>query len=454
MNLAQKHSRSRPGSNRPDDNSPITPSVFVLSGYRWLVIYLLFTVLSASAQEALRNSVAGQTASSSRSQQMQSQDYTFKDGDFRMLLTPSLGMDWNDNVNLSQTNLLSDYIVKPAVGIIASYPFTQRNLLYIDVTAGYNRYLEHPNLSTFDLNSSSGTGLSFDVGIKDVTINLHDWLSYVQDSAQNGTVANTATFGVFQNTAGLSSTWDLNQVTLSAGYDHQNILSTTAQYDNINHAAELFFARASLQVHPKVTVGLETTAALTTYNQSVLNNNDAYTVGAYTELRPSEFLKVTARGGFSTYQFQNTSTTNSQNPVPIQTANQNSWYASLNLSHQPRKSISYSLEAGREIQLGTQSDLVEDWYVRPSITWNIIKDLTFNTDMFYEHGNQSVGNVSGNLGNNGTFDWYGGSLSVNHPLTSRLNLSLNYRLTFRSSGSANDSYTQNLVGLQLSYHPK
>ena len=363
-------------------------------------------------------------------------------------------MEWNDNVNLSQTNLMSDYIAKPAVGIIASYPFTQRNLLYIDVTAGYDRYLEHPNLSTFDLNSSSGTGLSFDVGIKDVTINLHDWLSYVQDSAQNGTVANTATYGTFQNTAGLSSTWDLNQVTLSAGYDHQNILSTTAQYDNINHAAEMFFARASLQVHPKVNVGLETTAALTTYNQSVLNNNDAYTLGAYTELRPSEFLQVTLRGGFSTYQFQNTSTTNSQNPVPIQTANQNSWYASVNLSHQPRKSISYSLEAGHEMQLGTQSDLVEDWYVRPSITWKIIRDLTFNTDIFYEHGNQGVGNVSGNLGNNGTFDWYGGSLNVIHPLTSRIDVSLNYRLTFRSSGSPNDSYTQNLVGLQLSYHPK
>ena len=427
---------------------------------QWLVMFVLFAALSASAQEALRNSVAGQTAADSRSQALQAQDYTFKNGDFRLLLTPSIGLQWNDNVNLSQTNLIDDYIVKPAVGIRASYPFTQRNVLYLDVSIGYDRYLEHPNLSTLDLNSSSGTGLSFDIGIKDVTLNLHDWMNYVQDSAQNGAVANTATYGTFQNTAGLSGTWDLNQVTLSLGYDHQNVQSTSAEFDYISRSAEMLSARAGFQVHPKVTVGLESTAAFTTYQQTVLNNNDAYTLGAYTELRPSAYFKVTARAGFTTYQFQNSSTTN-QIPIfnegpgatnRVQTSDQNSWYANLNVSHQPRESINYALEAGHEVQLGTQSDLIEDWYVRPNITWRVIRGLTINSSLFYEHGNQGVGNVSGNLSD--TFDWYGGELRVEHPLTSSLALGVNYRLTLRSSSTPNDGYTQNLVGLQLTYHPQ
>ena len=419
-----------------------------LAGCPWVLTLLLLTALSTSAQEALRNAQAGDTASAMRAQQMQSsqsQDYTFKNGDFRLLVLPSLGFDWNDNVNLSKTNALNDFILKPAVGLKATYPFTQRNLLYIDVTLGYDRYFNHPNLSSFQLNSASGTGLSFDLGIKDVTLNFHDWINYVKDSAQSATSVNTADYGTFQNTVGLSGAWDLNQASLSLGYDHQNVLATSSQFDSINHASEMLVARASLRVHPQVSVGLESTAAFTTYEQTILNNNDAYTAGLYTELHPGEAMSLTARGGFSTYQFQQTSSS-------LQTSSANSWYASLILTHQPRESLNYSLEAGHEVQLGVQSDLVEDWYLRPSVTWKFIKDMSFVTALFYEHGQQGVGNVTGNLREN--FDWYGGQLSLEKKLTRRFALSLIYRLTLRTSNTPDQAYNQNLIGLQLTYHPQ
>ena len=416
---------------------------------RWMAFFTLLAVLPAPAQEALQNSIADDKAAAVRSRRVQSQqdqDYTFKKGDFIMLILPSLGFDWNDNINLAQTNVMDDYIVKPAVGITASYPFSQRNLLYLDFSIGYDRYLLHPQLSTFDINSASKTGLSFDIGIKDVTLSLHDWMSYSQDASQNATVANTASYGTFQNTAGFSSTWDLNQVTLSAGFDHENVMATSGQFSDVNHASEMLFARAGLQVHPKVTVGLESSASFTTYEQQALNNNNAYSVGPYVEFRPGAYFTLTVRGGYSINQFANTSTN-------IQTASQDSWYASVNIAHQPRESISYSLDIGREVQSGAQSDLVEDWYVRPNITWKIINGLDFVTSMSYEHGDQGVGSVGNLPGNpNGTFDWYTGELSLHHALTSRLDLSLDYRMTVRSSGMPNDGYTQNMVGLQLTYH--
>jgi len=340
---------------------------------RWSANFIFLLAMSAPAQEALQNMQAGDTAAAARSRQMQPQaspvqDYTFKEGDFRLMVTPSMGLEWNDNVNLAQTNVMDDYIVTPAVGITASYPFSKANLLYIDFTAGYAWYLKHPKFSSFQLNSSSGTGLSFDIAIKDFTINLHDWINYTQGSSQIGpgslnntasaTIANTATFGTFQNTIGLSGSWDLNQVTLSLGYDHQNILATSGQFDQVNHSSEMLFARAYFQVHPQVTVGLESTAAFTAYEQNTLNDNSAYTVGPYVEFQPGKVLTLTARAGYSIEEFQNTSTN-------IQTSSQNSWYASLTLTHQPTKSISYSLAVGREVQLGIVSDLIEDWYVLP-----------------------------------------------------------------------------------------
>jgi Putative beta-barrel porin 2 len=416
--------------------------------YLCITILLPLAAAPAMAQEALQNSLAGEAAASSRSQQFQSsqgREYTFKYGDYQMLLQPSLGVDWNDNVYLSHNNALNDYILEPALHITASYPVSQRDLLYLDVTVGYDRYLLHPALSTFELNASSGTGLSFDLAIKNFTINLHDWLSYVQDSAQSATVANTANYGTFQNTAGLSGTWNLDQVLLSLGYDHQNVFSTSAQYNDLDRAAEMLVARAGFQVHPKVTVGLESTASFTTYDEAVFNNNQAYTIGPYAEFRSGKYLRLSARGGYATYQFQRTSAT-------VQTSNQNTWYAGLNLSDQLRPSMHYSLEGGREEELGDLSDLMEDWYARLNINWKIIKSLDVTTGFFYEHGNQGVGNVAGNFTE--TFDWYGGTLSLQHALTSRITLGLNYRLTLRSSSIADDGYAQNLVGLQITYHPK
>jgi len=418
-------------------------------GAIWTVTAVLLLVLeagfTATAQEALQNQAHGQDAAVARTAALQEQNYTVKYGDYRLLVTPYAGAEWNDNINLSENNKEDDYIINSGVGLVSSYQLTQRNVLFLDITIGYSRYLKHPNLSTFDLNSTSGTGLSFDIGVKDVTINVHDWMSYSQDpAAQNGSVANTANYGTFENTAGIAATWDLNKASLQVGYDHQNVMSTSAEFDNINHSSEMLFVRPGLQILSQVTVGLDATAAYTTYSKDDLNNSDAYTLGLFVDYVPDEFVKISARGGFTTYQIRNTSST-------ITTADQNSWYADLDLSHQVTDAISYSLSAGHDVQLGTQSDLTETWHVRPNINWKIIKDWGINTAFFYEHGKEGLGNVIGN--DTEIYDWYGGELTLGHELTKHFSMSINYRLTIRSSNAADSNYTQNLVGLQLSYHP-
>jgi outer membrane protein assembly factor BamA len=131
---------------------------------------------------------------------------------------------------------------------------------------------------------------------------------------------------------------------------------------------------------------------------------------------------------------------------------QDSWYIGLTLSHRPREAVDYSLSAGHELRLGAQSDMTEVTYFRPSVTWRILRDLTLRTSVFYEHGQQSLGGPSQALAQE-EFDWYGGSLSLGYPLMKRLQASLNYRLTFRSSNleSPNRDYTQNVLGLLLTY---
>lgn len=133
----------------------------------------------APAQEALRNSLAGDAAAEARHISPEAMPYTFKNGDFRLLLSPSLDLDWNDNVYLSKNSPQDDYILRPTVGIDASYPLTDKNLLRLDVTLGYAWYLNHHDLSSLYL--ASGSQVSFDILIKDLLLNLHDSFSYIQE---------------------------------------------------------------------------------------------------------------------------------------------------------------------------------------------------------------------------------------------------------------------------------
>ena len=414
--------------------------VIALCGSLALLVWL--GPLSALGQEALYNSISEEAAAQARIKQAESAPYTIKSGDFKLLAVPSFDVDWNDNVNISKTAPQQDFILKPLLQLDVSYPMTRDNLLSVNVGAGYNEYVNHNRYSTWFL--QSGTDLSFDIYVKGFWINLHEQPQYVQDTSQQPELSGTATYATFNNTAGLSVNWNLNKGSLSAGYDHLNLISSTAAFDSQDHATEMAFLRGGLQVYPGITAGAEGTAAFTTYDQMVLNDNNNYSIGPYINWQPGPAIQLQVRGGYTITRFQHTSQT-------VQTSNLNSWYADLNITHHITDTISYSLDGGHEVQLGIQSDAVEDWYARPSIHWNIFKNLGFNTSFSYEHGQQGVGNVIGNLSE--TYDWFGAEVSASYLIMKRLSLGLSYRLTVRSSNIASDEYTQNVIGLVLTYQP-
>ncbi len=412
----------------------------------------------APAQDALRSSMAGDAAAEAQRKQMANQSYTFKVDDFKVLVTPSMEMDYNDNINLAKTGVQSDYILRPLLQLVGSYPISQQCLLSFSIGAGYDEYLQHSQYSDYRLDS--GSLLSLDMRVKDFLFNFHDSFSFTQDPGTQPTLANTAQYATFMNTAGLTTTWDLEDVVLTLGYNHQNTFSSTKQFSYDNSSSEQLLSRAGLKFTPDLTAGVEGTASFMTYDQAVLNNNQNYSAGLYADWSPGPGFHVQPRAGYTIYQFEQTSqsglpsvfyfngypTTVGQ---PIRTANVNSWYADLTLSHQISKAITYAFSAGHEVLPGIGSDLGEDYYIRPSVTWAIIKDLTLAASFSYEYGNQGMGNITGNLVE--TYDWYESGLTLRYPIMKKLIAGLNYRLTLRSSDISAMAYTQNLVGLTLTY---
>ncbi len=373
-----------------------------------------------------------------------SQPCNFKKGDFTLTVAPSLGLSWNDDINFSKSEPLSDFILSPNVRLDAAYPVTAVNLLTLSVGVGYDKYFEHDNFS--GVRVQSGSALAFDVYVKDFKIDLHDRFQVTQNSAGLPAVAVTGPNGAFQNAAGLTVDWDLQDVTLTLGYDHQNYIPVSSVLAYATGATESVLPRVGFQLNPTLTVGLEGSASFTTYDQRVLNDNQGYSGGVYADWKPGKTgFSISLRGGYAIYQFQQTS-------YFIRAVNQSTWYADLTASYAITDWLSYSVSAGHELRLGLQADSIEDTYFRPSLHWNIIKDLTLGTSVSFEHGSQTGSALIG-FGAE-TYDWITGSLDLSYPVFKKFSLGLSYRFTLRASNFAAREYTQDVVGVTLTYQPQ
>jgi hypothetical protein len=410
-------------------------------------LYLFLGSTTAKAQVGILDDIDNELAAAKLSQQAKLQDYTYKSGDFSMLLIPALSLQWNSNINLTDTDQQSDFILFPTLGILMNYPLTDLNTLQLNVTVGYSDYLQHSDLSTWFL--STGSGISFDFAIGDILFNLHDQFNYVQNPAQNSQVAGTGSFGTFNNSAGFSADWSLKYFDTTVGFDHQNTLATQSEFNQLDSSTETGYLREGYKVNSKLTTGVEGTIAYTAYDQDVLNNNTSYSAGVYGDWRPDAYLHISPRFGYVINQFQQTSS-------QLQSSNVDSWYLDLSVTHQLTKSFSYSLDVGHNLTPGVQSQVTEYWYANGGITWSFIKNFSLQPNFFYQHGNQGIGTTIINPANpnlvNEIYDWYGGGISFNYAITKRFAASLNYTITQRTSSAPGRGYTQNVIGIQLSYH--
>src|SRR5271154_1661395 len=93
----------------------------------WLVAAFLQAPAKVLAQPAILNALASESAAAKQKVDLETMPYTIRSGDFRLLVTPSFGVDWNDNINLSNSSPQQAFILKPMVQLDASYPITQIN---------------------------------------------------------------------------------------------------------------------------------------------------------------------------------------------------------------------------------------------------------------------------------------------------------------------------------------
>src|SRR6185295_8577221 len=74
--------------------------------------------------------------------------YNWALGNFRFGIALGVGIEWNDNINLSDNNRESDFIFRPVLNLEANWKMSDLNTLRFNIGLSYAKYFEHSELDT------------------------------------------------------------------------------------------------------------------------------------------------------------------------------------------------------------------------------------------------------------------------------------------------------------------
>jgi putative beta-barrel porin BBP2 len=421
-----------------------------------LIAPLLFAAPLVRGQDAVRPSLAGEAAAEARRQSLDHVPYNLLVGPVRFRFSATAGLEYNDNVNVSEVDEQEDFIFRPQVNFNALWPITQLNTLRFDIGVGYAFYLDHSEYNTNDILLAPGSQLSFDVFVGDFRINFHDRFSLEQDPISEPQVSNVADYGRFQNTAGVSVLWDLNKAVVTLGYDHYTFLATNDDFKYLDRNSEMLTGTVSVAATSTTGVGVEASYVYNRYDEDLLNDSDTFSIGGFVETQLTNYLKMRVAGGYQMIDMQGEDVRLGPFPpgflpngetflVFNDSANLDDYYVNVLLSHRINAAITQQLSAGHEAQLGINSNYIKLNYVRHTATWNVINRTLLATELFYEDAEDSGGYIDEHLHR------YGGALSIGYQLTPHVTLGARYQYTQKDSDVPLRDYKQNRVSLDGTY---
>jgi hypothetical protein len=449
----------------------ISPSPFARRLVLAILAPLILTAGMLRAQDAIRPSLAGEAAAEARRQSIDKIPYNLQVGPIKFRFSATMGIEYNDNINLAEdgsflfnrvlappilitTEAQSDIILRPQVNMNALWPITQLNTLRLDVGIGYSFYMDHSEFNTNGLLISPGSQLAFDIFVGDFRINIHDRFSIQQDPISEAQLSNVVDYGRFENTAGISVLWDLNQAVVTLGYDHYNFIAMNDDFAYLDRNADILSGSIGFTPTSTMTVGVEGSAINTYYDENVMNDSLATSAGLFLETQLSSNLRVRIAAGWQWIDFDT-------NGIVRDTQDVDDYYANLIISHRLNSVFSHNLSIGHENSLGVNSNFVTVNYVRHSANWNILYHTLLTTELFYEDAADSGGLGSVFLPGPGLpifnpfaaedFHRYGGAISLGYQLTPHVTLGFRYQYTQKDSNLPLRDYRQNRVAFDGTY---
>ena len=354
-----------------------------------------------------------------------------------------------DNVYLTQTGARDDFILVPECDLAAFFPIGQSNTVVVDLGLAYYQYLKNTALNTGTPVINPNSELAFNMQVDDFRFRFSERFSYqtspvYETGGEFFNVYNPGLFERYENRVGALGTWDLHDLVVSAGYYHENLWANTAQYDYIDHASELFSADAMLALSPRVKAGLETAGSINRFDNDVTSDAWRARVGPALRLDVSQFIKVRLGAGYERIQYD------SSQASALGINSENTYYAYAGVDHVITRFFSQSLQVFHDNQLGYDAGNLAGTHVQYSLTWRPKELLSLSPHAAVSFYDESYGSGPPSLYHE-RFTYVLAGLTARYQLGQHWRTSLSWDYRLKDSDITAYGYTQNQVGLELTY---
>lgn len=380
--------------------------------------------------------------------------YNFALGPVRFGVAVGVGIEFNDNIQLSDKNRESDMIFRPLINIDASWPISETNTLRLAIGASYAKYFDHSEYDTGGLLVSPTSAIALGIQVGAVKITVRDRFSYQEEPFDVAPLSNIANYRRYENQAGVELDWPINQmVNFGVGYDHFNLWTNGNQFSSQDHAIETIFIRPTVQVTPGIKVGLFGSYSAISFDSGERADSVGILIGPTVDIVFSEHLALYVEAGYQSLAFDGTSQfdddflknlTAAERALFTDSSDSGGYYFKLELSHKVGPIFEHAISASRTAEIGFFSDFYDILHIEYSATFKGLRNTEIGPLLFYEHYETS--------GDNGeTADRWGAAIGIRHHFSNSLTVGLDYRFLYKDSNFKNNDYYQNIAFLSLYY---
>lgn len=405
----------------------------------WLVYAIALSATLLPAQELIRTSQGKLPIQSFRNPEV-----SFHLGPFEETLGASAGVEYTDNVNLTDTDKISDLSFYQRLTLNTTWTLSQLNQLQFNFGGTLTENFYGNGKSQINFAVSPDSMIQFQFAVSNFLIRIYDRFSYVQNPTTNPTATNTANLNNLTNIVGTAVDADLGLAILSMSADYTYNDQSGSNAAGVTNGAtsgtrNSFRAGSSLKFSfsPEIFYGIDSTATRSTGSGSA--NVNSLSFGAFIRGSLTSIFDFDLTGGM--------------NLVDTKPAVAPGYYFSADVRYLIDRNWQLLLSASHDLIFTTGTGVTEETIFKTGTQLNLTRYVTLTGHAYVNIGDTKTTTAAaiGNNGIQGKFTLYGADASVSWKLRKHWLSTLTYEFTRREADLAANTYIQNTISLGISY---
>jgi hypothetical protein len=372
-------------------------------------------------------------------------DYNLKFGNLHLSLTGTMDVEWNDNVNLSDTDEEDDTSISPGLQLDIYWPLNPSLVISSGISAQYNYYTGGEGEDGLEISGTKGA-LSAQL-IADLKLGQDGTLTASEEYSRNvdtieirAVQPNSTDYTLNRNILGLQYRNEFNPYlsgTIKA--THTNQWTDQNEYDTHDMYSDFLDVVLLKQINRSFQLGPYARAGMYRYTADRHNDSNEYSAGVAFVYQKTQALALTGSVGWQKVTFDGDNTpgaTEETDNITYQVAARysNSEFTTHLLS------VNYGANQGT---LARDVNYAKQLGVDYTLSWEIYKDIVLNGNLGYVNTRESD--------NGENSDFYSAGIGTGYRLTQQTTISLYYTHEWKDSNMDVNEYTQNRVQLSLSH---